>query len=1146
MSPIDNANMYGAITRAELAKMLANWAKDKGQTPDTSVACNFTDTASVKGDLAVAIVESCQLGLMGQGISAFRPYDTISRAEFGTALSRALWGNQYEGGTPYYAKHLDALKAAGIMTQIANAESTKEVRGYVMLMLMRSEGNEAVVDCDDPMTVIACTTNTDACPAACRENAGDNTDTVVKAGDLAVTAKPAADRKVIVPTEGDDYALSDTDTLSFKSSEEVSITKVTLERYGYSSNDGIKVSLEDENGNVIAEPKALDSKGQAKLSIKKDYRAVDGSLNATVVVSATSALKVGSTIGFKVIAVESSAENLNLDNYKPYTYDVVAYDGSQISFTVRWASKEYNYEAGKSYEIAKFQVKAPADTAILARGFTLKNDGELDLNEFLDKVTVTFDGEKVDGLKYNTNKNKELIISFDEVEIAAKKNGTFVVNMTLADDFDEYNKAVHAYIASYDKFSAVDKKTESRVRISNDMEATSWAESWPTYTFKGGKIKITNTKLGRIEAAYGSEDVVVAEGKVTTSESLDNGTFKIKVNNAVVKSGNDNLVAIEKFTMYVNGEEYDANKDKTVVSYTDKDNNYAEFTFEGVEIEESGKIQFKVDLVDSELINNLEMSFSSFGSFTKLEYVESNTSAKDEVSGSISFSKLKVQPAKAALKNNLDKDQEFIKGESERKVIFDGTYTAKKGDVTLTEFVLSKSATAADAARVTFYVTVGDEEADADATFNSTDKEMRATNTLNDIVVKNGESVKVVVEAEVDWNGTGSLGTYTLALHGEDDNGIAAGNAQAKAKAMKVVEEGSVKVEAGSSSKTVLYKASRAVLAQFTVKPSNADTVDIESITFDLKDGDKVLKPSDLDVTLEWGNDGDSLDSDDDTKFDYSLNETAQSAGIAFKVVLNEEYNGTLAISNLKVNNKAVSKEFVNKFENAVVRIISMDNNGGTTTFHFDVEADNDVDVSDLTLTFDGNKIAAKTVEGDIDSTTTLEVAGIADTPVMVSSISYRVADENVGGKCDDNTTTDKTECEAKVKTPAEEAQDAKCAAPYELNGDSSACVASGTLLAAAFDAGSSEEVSDNTCADPYVLNNDGTGCVADGAKLTAAYTEAKEAKPATYYKWTPDSYRTVTIYKEKTWTEPGFPDFFKVRHEGKDLNAQVFASNSK
>jgi len=143
MDSIDNANMYGAITRAEMAKMLSVYAtKVLGMTPNTTAVCTFSDIASVQGDLNGYITESCQLGIMGQGITAFRPYDTISRAEFGTALSRVLWENQYEGGTPYYAKHLDALKAAGIMTQIANAESTKEVRGYVMLMLMRSEGEE--------------------------------------------------------------------------------------------------------------------------------------------------------------------------------------------------------------------------------------------------------------------------------------------------------------------------------------------------------------------------------------------------------------------------------------------------------------------------------------------------------------------------------------------------------------------------------------------------------------------------------------------------------------------------------------------------------------------------------------------------------------------------------------------------------------------------------------------------------------------------------------------------------------------------------------------------------------------------------------------------------------------------------------------
>ena len=323
MSPIENANMYGAITRAEMAKMLANWAKDKGETPDTSKACNFSDTASVKGDLATAIVEACQLGLMGQGITSFRPYDTISRAEFGTALSRALWGNKYEGGTPYYTNHLNALKAAGIMTQIANAESTKEVRGYVMLMLMRSEGGSEVsdeTDCEDPLVVLACNSDSDACPAACKEESKDE-DEVVKSGDLAVTASAAAGRKVIVPS-----SISDLDTLTFKTSEEVELSKVVLERYGYSvGTDVANVWLEDEDGNVISNKASLNTKGQANLTIKKDYRKVDGTYSATIVVETSNTAAAGKTMGFKVVDVNSTAKNVDLGDYSPYTYDTVVY-----------------------------------------------------------------------------------------------------------------------------------------------------------------------------------------------------------------------------------------------------------------------------------------------------------------------------------------------------------------------------------------------------------------------------------------------------------------------------------------------------------------------------------------------------------------------------------------------------------------------------------------------------------------------------------------------------------------------------------------------------------------------------------------------------------------------------------------------------
>jgi hypothetical protein len=252
MSPIDNANMKGKITRAELAKMLANWAKSSDKvsvTMDETKSCEFTDTASVKGDLGVAITESCQMGLMGQGITAFRPYDTITRAEFGTALSRALWGSKYEGGTPYYEKHLKALQAAGIMKYIdGNWPASQEVRGYVMIMLMRVE-NTDIADIDNP---------TD-----------DKTDGVVKSGDLAVKAVENKGAKVFASG-----AVSELDTLTFKANEDITLNSVTLERYGLSNAESIDaIWLEDEDGNEVTAQKSIStSKDTVTLSIKKDYK----------------------------------------------------------------------------------------------------------------------------------------------------------------------------------------------------------------------------------------------------------------------------------------------------------------------------------------------------------------------------------------------------------------------------------------------------------------------------------------------------------------------------------------------------------------------------------------------------------------------------------------------------------------------------------------------------------------------------------------------------------------------------------------------------------------------------------------------------------------------------------------------------------
>ena len=73
---------------------------------------------------------------MGKDSTTFNPNGTVTRAQFGTILSRVLYGTGYEGGQPYYVNHLKALQTNGVITNID--PTLQETRGYVMLMLMRA------------------------------------------------------------------------------------------------------------------------------------------------------------------------------------------------------------------------------------------------------------------------------------------------------------------------------------------------------------------------------------------------------------------------------------------------------------------------------------------------------------------------------------------------------------------------------------------------------------------------------------------------------------------------------------------------------------------------------------------------------------------------------------------------------------------------------------------------------------------------------------------------------------------------------------------------------------------------------------------------------------------------------------------------
>ena len=139
MDSIDKANMWWNLTRIAMAKMLSQYAINiLGKAPANTIVPDFPDVDDkLNEDYNYGVSLAYQLGIMWIWIDKFRPYDEVTRAEFGTALSRMLYW--LEDGNPYYSTHLAKLKKEWIITN--DNPILKELRWYVMLMLMRSNSN---------------------------------------------------------------------------------------------------------------------------------------------------------------------------------------------------------------------------------------------------------------------------------------------------------------------------------------------------------------------------------------------------------------------------------------------------------------------------------------------------------------------------------------------------------------------------------------------------------------------------------------------------------------------------------------------------------------------------------------------------------------------------------------------------------------------------------------------------------------------------------------------------------------------------------------------------------------------------------------------------------------------------------------------
>ena len=141
---IEKVNMNWQLDRIAMAKMLSNYLINiLKKQPDTSKNCSFSDiTTSLDNQYDNWVTKACQLWIMWVWIEKFRPYDTVTRAEFATAMWRALY-NTKDWDDIYYSTHLNSLYNIWVIRD--NNPKLKELRWYVMIMLMRS-----AMDWDDP------------------------------------------------------------------------------------------------------------------------------------------------------------------------------------------------------------------------------------------------------------------------------------------------------------------------------------------------------------------------------------------------------------------------------------------------------------------------------------------------------------------------------------------------------------------------------------------------------------------------------------------------------------------------------------------------------------------------------------------------------------------------------------------------------------------------------------------------------------------------------------------------------------------------------------------------------------------------------------------------------------------------------------
>ena len=508
-SSIDTANMYGSLTRVAMAKMMANYAIEVlGQTPDTTKECSFPDvSAALDAQYDNGVTNACQLGLMGVGITNFNPNGLVTRAEFGTVLSRALYGDVNNGGTPYYVEHLAALKDAGIMNNI-DTPSQLEVRGYVMLMMQRASGATTPAICETPENVLSCSLGLDTCPAECVTNE-------VKAGDLSLSLASGTPASMTsIPQNGIvNFAVVD-----FKAqSEDIKVNSVTVTRQGLGQRADISRIYFERNGMRVSGRASLSTDNTAVISFSPALIVKKNSTETLDLVVNVAATTAGGEHAFKVTNVNSSAASASYNITTP-TLRTSNYQVGKVEFDTLGSAQ--SVRAGESnVELGQFKLTNTSsdNKELKVKAITLRQNESADLKN-LSNLAIYRDGDKV-STDVMVN-GKEVTFALDN-KLTDGQSSIYYIRGTV-DFVDNAGEKYQFNLRNAEDLNVAEYTTMFRAAVKGPADITFVSTLLAVYTAEGADVMLSRDAAlsSSIQVTPGDINTIVMKGTIKANEAI--------------------------------------------------------------------------------------------------------------------------------------------------------------------------------------------------------------------------------------------------------------------------------------------------------------------------------------------------------------------------------------------------------------------------------------------------------------------------------------------------------------------------------------------------------------------------------------------------------------------------------------------------